>query len=169
MRLLPNSVVSQSDIIVIRRADPDGTDWQNFLALVLAAFAYMEDWIDPPSSAHRLTVDTIRTQSEDGIVLLAEAGAALVGCVFLTRRSDVMYLGKLAVETARQGQGIGRQLFEVAADAARAEGYREIELQARVEPTENHVAFAAMGSCETGRAAHAGYDRPTSVTMRCAL
>ena len=80
-----------------------------------------------------------------------------------------MYLGKFAVETARQGQGIGRQLFEVAADAARAEGYREIELQARVELTENHVAFAAMGFCETGRTAHAGYDRPTSVTMRCAL
>ena len=66
--------MSQSDIIAIRRADPQGTDWQNVLELVLAAFAYMEDRIDPPSSAHRLTVDTIRTQSEDGIVLLAEAG-----------------------------------------------------------------------------------------------
>ncbi len=159
----------QSDIIVIHRADPQETDWQNVLELVLAAFAYMEDRIDPPSSAHRLTVDAIRTQSEDGIVLLAEAGAALVGSVFLTRRPDVMYLGKLAVDTARQGQGIGRQLFEAAADAARAEGYREIELQARVELTENHAVFAAMGFRETGRTAHVGYDRSTSVTMRCAL
>ena len=145
--------MSQSDIIAIRRADPQGTDWQNVLELVLAAFAYMEDRIDPASSAHRLTIDAMRTQSEDGIVLLAEAGAALVGCVFLTLRSDVMYRGKLAVETARQGKGIGRQLFEVAADAARAEGYREIELQARVELPENHVAFAAMGFSELGRTA----------------
>tara|TARA_Y100001934_G_scaffold233338_1_gene282736 strand:- start:2846 stop:3331 length:486 start_codon:yes stop_codon:yes gene_type:complete len=161
--------VSQSDIIAIRRADPQGTDWQNVLELVLAAFAYMEDRIDPASSAHRLTVDAMRTQSEDGIVLLAEAGAALVGCVFLTRRPDEMYLVKLAVETGRQGQGIGRQLFEVAADAARAEGCREIELQARDELTENHVIFAAMGFRETGWITHAGYDRLTSVTMRCVL
>ena len=161
--------MSQPNIIAIRRADPQGTDWRNVLELALAAFAYMEDRIDPASSAHRLTVVAIRTQPEDGIVLLAGARAGLVGCVFLTRRHDVMYLGKLAVETARQEQGIGRQLFEVAADAARAEGYREVELQARVELTENHVAFAAMGFCETGRTAHAGYDRPTSVTMQCVL
>ena len=159
--------MSQSNIIAIRRADPQGTDWQNVLELVLAAFAYMEDRIDPASSAYRLTVEAIRTQSEDGIVLLAEARVGLVGCVFLTRRPDVMYLGKLAVETARQGQAIGRQLFEVAADAARAEGYREVELQARVELTENYVAFAAMGFRETRRTAHSGYDLPTSVTMRC--
>ena len=161
--------MSQSDIITISRADPQGTDWRNVLELGVGVFAYMEDRIDPAASAQRLPVDAMRTQSEDGIVLLAEAGAALVGCVFLTRRPDVMYLGKLAVETGRQGQGIGRQLFEVAADAARAEGYREIELQARVELTENHVAFAAMGFRETGRTTHAGYDRPTSVTMRCVL
>ncbi len=159
----------QSDIIAIRRAAPQGTDWQGVLDLIHAAFAYMEGRIDPSSSAHRLTVDAIRAQSEDGIVLLAEAGPLLTGCVFLTRCPDAMYLGKLAVDTARQGQGIGRQLFEAAAEAARAEGYREIELQARVELTENHAAFAAMGFRETGRTAHEGYDRPTSVTMRCAL
>ena len=28
------SVLSQSDVIVIRRADPHGTDWQNVLELV---------------------------------------------------------------------------------------------------------------------------------------
>ena len=161
--------MSQSDIIAISRADPQGTDWRNVLELVLAAFANMEDRIDPAASANRLTVDAIRTQLEDGIVLLAKAVVALVGCDFLTRRPNVLYLGKLAVETARYGQGIGRQLFEVAADAARADGYWEIELQARVEPTENHVAFAAMGFRETGRTTHAGYDRPTSVTMRCVL
>ena len=161
--------MSEYNIIVIRHADSQGTDWQNVFELVLATFSYMEYRIDPSSSAHRLTVDAIRTPSEDGIVLLAEAGATLVGCVFLTRRPEVMYLGKLSVETARQGQGIGRQLFKVAADAARAEGCREFALQARVELTENHVAFAAMGFRETGRTAHVGYDRSTSVTMRCAL
>ena len=159
----------QLETIAIHRADPQGTDWQSVLEIILAAFAYMEDRIDPPSSALRLTVDAIRAQAEDGIVLLAEAGPTLAGCVFLTRRPDVMYLGKLAVDTARQGQGIGRRLFEAAAEAAREEGYREIELQARVELTENHAAFSAMGFRETGRTTHAGYDRPTSITMRCAI
>ena len=101
-------------------------------------------------------------------MLLVEAGAALVGCVFLTPRSGVMYLGKLAVETARQGQGIGRQLFEVAADAACAEvpgnrtaGAGRADRKSR--------CLCRDGISETGRTAHAGYDRLTSVTMRCAL
>ena len=41
-----------------------------------------------------------------------------------------------------------------------------IELQTRVELTANHRAFRALGFVETGRTAHQGYDRPTSVTMR---
>jgi hypothetical protein len=52
------------------------------------------------------------------------------------------------------------------ADAmARALGRPLLELQTRVELTENHAIFAALGFREVGRTAHPGYDRPTSVTM----
>jgi hypothetical protein len=35
-----------------------------------------------------------------------------------------------------------------------------------VELVENHAAFQALGFAETGRTAHSGFDRPTSITYR---
>ena len=161
--------MSSVDLIFIRPAESDTTDWAFVLALVLKAFAYMEGRIDPPSSANRLTQDDMAAQAEFGVVLLAEDDTGLVGCVFLTPKADVMYIGKLAVDPSRQGEGIGRRLFEACVAAAKAQKFVEIELQARVELIENHTAFTALGFRETGRTAHDGYNRPTSVTMRCRL
>lgn len=161
--------MSSLDPIFIRPAESDTIDWASVLALVLKAFAYMEGRIDPPSSANRLTQEDMAAQAESGVVLLAEDDTGLVGCVFLTPKADVMYLGKLAVHPLRQGEGIGRRLFEASVAAAKAQKFAEIELQARVALTENHTAFTALGFRETGRTAHDGYDRPTSVTMRCRL
>ena len=44
-----------------------------------------------------------------------------------------------------------------------------LELQTRIELTANQAAFRKLGFHETARTAHAGYDRPTSVTMRKVL
>jgi hypothetical protein len=52
---------------------------------------------------------------------------------------------------------------------ARELGRPVLELGTRVELTENHAAFAALGFREVARTAHAGYDRPTSVTMERAV
>lgn len=161
--------MSSLNPIFIRPAESDTTDWASVLALVLKAFAYMKGQIDPPSSANRLTQDDMAAQAESGVVLLAEDDTGLVGCVFLTPKADVMYIGKLAVDPSRQGEGIGRRLFEACVAAAKAQKFAEIELQARVELIENHTAFIALGFRETGRTAHDGYNRPTSVTMRCRL
>ena len=37
------------------------------------------------------------------------------------------------------------------------------------ELIENHATFAALGFRKTGETAHAGYSRPTSITMELAL
>tara|TARA_B100000676_G_scaffold311865_1_gene383459 strand:+ start:701 stop:1189 length:489 start_codon:yes stop_codon:yes gene_type:complete len=159
--------VATPDSIAIKRAAADTADGQAVLDLVLEAFAYMEGRIDPPSSAHRLTVEAMAAQTEEGAVFMAEGrDGTLLGCVFLKPKGDAFYLGKLAIRPALQGEGIGRRLFEASIEEARARNLPEIELQARVELTENHAAFAAMGFREVGRTAHDGYDRPTSVTMR---
>ena len=47
---------------------------------------------------------------------------------------------------------------------ARALGLPVLELQTRVELTENHAAFRALGFAQTGATAHPGFDRPTSLT-----
>jgi predicted GNAT superfamily acetyltransferase len=93
-------------------------------------------------------------------------GAPPVACVFLTPRPQALYVGKLAVAATERGRGHARALVTLAEARARSLGLPMLELQTRVELTENHATFRALGFVETGRTAHAGYDRPTSITFR---
>jgi GNAT superfamily N-acetyltransferase len=159
------SAAAASDITV-RRAPPDFADWEEVRALILAAFAYMEPRINPPSSALRLTAQSMKADAEKGTLLLARRGNDLVGCVFAKVQGDALYIGKLAVRPGLQGAGIGRQLVEAARVEARYRGLGMLELQTRVELVENHATFARMGFVKTGEDRHEGFDRPTSITMR---
>lgn len=134
------------------------------LALIRESFAYMEGRIDPPSSMHQLTEDSIAAQCQTGEVWVI--GHPPAACIFLTPRDDALYLGKLAVDAGHRGRGLARDLIAVAENRARALGLPALELQTRVELVENHAAFARMGFSITGRTAHPGFDRPTSITMR---
>ena len=152
--------------VTVSQLPADFEDWQGLLALIRRAFSYMDGVIDPPSSAHLLTPELLRTKARAETIFLAFQGERLVGCVALDDRGDSLYLGKLAVDPDVQGHGIGRRLLDAAEQFARAKGRQTIELQTRVELTGNHKTFARLGFVETGRTAHPGYDRPTSITMR---
>lgn len=154
--------------VEIRPAD-GFSDWEALLALLHRAFAFMDGRIDPPSSLHRLDAAGLAAKAAAEACLLAFRDGRLAGCIFCEPRAGCLYIGKLAVEPAMQGHGIGRALLAAAEAHARARGLPALELQTRVELVENHVAFAAMGFVRTGESAHAGYDRPTSITMRKAL
>lgn len=145
---------------------PDFEDWEPLLAMVRASFAAMDGVIDPPSSVHRLTPQSLRAKAQAETAFLARDGAAIVGCLFLAAHPRHFYLGKLAVLPPWQGRGIGRWLLESAERHAIGAGKPVIELQTRVELTDNYRAFRALGFVETGRTAHDGFDRTTSVTMR---
>ena len=132
------------------------------MALLRTAFAGMEGRIDPPSSLHRMGVEDVARQRREGTLLLAIAGDVLIGCVFLSRRDDHAYLGKLAVAPDWTRRGIARTLVERAAEFAQRPILR---LETRIELVENHAAFARMGFVEMGRTAHPGYSHPTSLTM----
>ena len=157
---------SDQSAITIRHAPADFTDWEQVRALILAAFASMDGRINPPSSALRLTAQSMKADAEKGALLLAERGGDLVGCVFAQTKGDALYLGKLAVRPGLQGAGIGRKLVDAARAEARRLGLGMLELQTRVELIENHATFARMGFVKTGETAHDGFDRPTSITMR---
>jgi GNAT superfamily N-acetyltransferase len=144
-------------------------DWEGLLALLHRAFAYMEGRIDPPSSLHRLDAARLSAKARAERLFLAWQDGRLAGCVFCDPRPDCLYIGKLAVEPALQGRGIGRALMARAEAEARALALPAIELQTRIELVGNHAAFDAMGFARTGDSAHEGYDRPTSVTMRKTL
>lgn len=149
---------------------PVGYDrWDQLLDLIMRSFAYMDGVIDPPSSAHRLTAASLAEKAADETVFVALDGDNPVGCVFLAERGHNLYLGKLAVEPAFQRAGLGRRLVAEAERETRRRGLRTIELQTRIELTGNQHAFARLGFVETGRTAHAGFDRPTTVNMRKVL
>jgi ribosomal protein S18 acetylase RimI-like enzyme len=152
--------------LVIRRAPDDFADWETVRALILEAFATMEGRIDPPSSALRLTARSIADDAAKGALLLADLDGALVGCVFVRPQADALYVAKLAVRPDLQGRGIGRALMAAARAEARARGLAALDLQVRIELTENQAAFARMGFVKTAETAHPGYRRPTSIAMR---
>lgn len=156
-------------VIIIRRTPPDFKGWEQVRALILEAFAYMDARIDPPSSALRLTLQSMQDDAEKGALLLADRAGDLVGCVFVRPKGDGLYLGKLAVRPGLQGVGIGRRLVDAAGEEARRLGLKALELQTRIELTENHEVFGRMGFVKIAETAHERFDRPTSITMRASV
>lgn len=143
----------------------DFADWQRLLNLILSAFASMDGRIDPPSSAHGLTVGSLEAKARSEIVHLA-LDETLAGCIFCKPEPRSLYIGKLAVRPELQGRGIGRGLIDAAAATARAQGLPALRLQTRIELVENHKAFSAMGFVTTSEGRHAGFDRSTFIEMR---
>jgi GNAT superfamily N-acetyltransferase len=145
----------------------DPYDWSALLGLIRAAFAPMEGRIDPPSTVHALTAAGLAEQAR-----LAEVwviGHPPLACVILTPRAGALYVGKLAVVASERGKGHARRLIDTAAIRACALGLPMLVLQSRIELTENHAIFRALGFLQTGATAHPGYDRPTSLTFTKAL
>jgi GNAT superfamily N-acetyltransferase len=136
----------------------DPYDWPALLSLIQRAFAYMEGRIDPPSSLSRLTAAALSASPEVWVL-----GQPAQACMVLTPKEGRLYLGKLAVEPALQGRGLGRQMVARAEDRARELGLPVVELETRVELEENHRFYLGLGYSEVERSAHPGFSRPTSV------
>lgn len=142
----------------------DSPKLQAVLTLIRDSFAFMNGRIDPPSSMHRLSEDTLRDHLRDGEIWVI--GDHPEAVVFLTPKPGRLYLSKLAVAENRRGQCLARRLVELAESRARALALETLELQTRIELVENHAAFARMGFVKTAETAHPGFDRPTSITMQ---
>lgn len=155
--------------IEILRIDARFDRYEELLDVILAAFAFMDGRIDPPSSAHRLTPASLQEKAAQEIAFAAVERERLVGCIFLKPEETVLYIGKLAVHPSAQGEGTGRLLLDRAEETARKLGLACLRLETRVELTENHRLFAAWGFGKTAESRHAGYDRTTSIEMRKSL
>ena len=144
-------------------------DWPELLSLIQRAFAFMDGRIDPPSSLQKLDAAGLERKAREEICLIARSSSTPVGCIFCAPQDDHLYVGKMAVDPARQGQGIGKWLMQSAEDQARWLGLSALVLQTRIELVENHAAFARMGFVRIGETSHPGYAEPTSFTMRKSL
>lgn len=134
------------------------------LTLIRGAFAYMDGIIDPPSSMRHLTTDTLGEGGEVWAI-----GDPMAACVILKPKSDMLQIGKLAVRDDMRRRGLAAALAAQAEARAGELGLEALELQSRVELTDNHRAFERLGFVKTGETAHPGYDRATSITMRKTL
>ncbi|MDQ0562932.1 GNAT superfamily N-acetyltransferase [Rhizobium mesoamericanum] len=140
--------------------------WDELLMLILSAFAYMNDRIDPPSSALQLTPTTLAAKAHSEIAYAAMEGDILCGCVFLRPEEGCLYIGKLAIAPDAQGRGIGRKLLTVAEQVARDRALASLRLETRIELVENHDVFTCWGFEKTAENAHPGFTRTTSIEMR---
>ncbi len=89
-----------------------------------------------------------------GSILMAEDEAGiLLGSVYFELRGLRGYLGMLAVDPARQGQGIARRLMEKAEDHLREAGCNEVEIivlnmRRELLPIYRRMGFAEQGPIE---------------------
>ena len=134
------------------------TDFAAIHALVTRAFAGMHTRIDPPSSLASLTVENLQTSGEVWAI-----GNPPAACMILTPYPNHLFLGKLAVDPACQGRGLARALIAHAETRARHFRLPKIQLLTRVELTENHRTFTALGFTQTATFTHPGYPRPTAL------
>lgn len=155
-------------MMIVARAPNDFSDWQGLLDLILLSFAYMEGRIDPPSSAHLLTLESLRQKANHEYLYLS-GGAPLTGCAFFSARRDALYIGKVAIHPAHQRAGLGRAFMDQAHLLARCLDLPKLMLETRIELSELHEAYSRMGFVKTAETAHPGFDRPTSITMERAL
>lgn len=65
-------------------------------------------------------------QQPHTVLLKCTGPAGLLGCVYLHKQADQLYLGMLTVAPEAQAQGIGRQLLQASEQRARQLGCRSV-------------------------------------------
>ncbi|QXT38289.1 GNAT family N-acetyltransferase [Gymnodinialimonas ceratoperidinii] len=133
--------------------------------LLDTTYAYMNGRIDPPSFLVGMTTQDVARKMASEDFFLVQDGPRPVACGFghgVEGAPGLYELGKLAVAGSHQRRGIARALIDTAADHARARGFATLQLFARVELTENHAVYEALGFTRSGSFTHPGFAAPTA-------
>jgi ribosomal protein S18 acetylase RimI-like enzyme len=145
----------QTRRVRIRAAEPD--DVEAIAALVQRAYGiYVERIGMRPGPMD----DDHAEQVRRGLVHVAEdgrrdteeeGGAKVIGVIVLVEGDDRLVIENVAVDPARQGEGIGRRLLEFAEQAARRAGVSTVALYTHEKMTENIALYARLGYEEDER------------------
>lgn len=95
--------------------------------------------------------DDYGDQVRRGLVHVAEDGEALVGLIVLVEDGGRLVIENVAVDPARQGEGIGRRLLEFAEQTARRAGIGTVALYTHEKMSENIALYARLGYEEDER------------------
>lgn len=154
-------------LVTLREAVPE--DAPVLAALVREAFEEYRGRLDPPSSAHDKSVETVTRELKDGGAFLASTGSQSLGCVFFHPRVDHVYLDRLAVLPPFRGRGVARLLIEAVETRARQLGHTRVRLSVRLALEDHHVYYGRLGYQHHGYGTHEGYATPTFVILEKTL
>jgi ribosomal protein S18 acetylase RimI-like enzyme len=94
-----------------------------------------------------------------GDTWVAERDGAVVGVLVLAAEAEALLIENVAVDPARQGEGIGRALLAHAEDEARSRGIGVLRLYTNVKMVGNIDLYERLGYRETRRGGEAGFAR----------
>jgi ribosomal protein S18 acetylase RimI-like enzyme len=94
-----------------------------------------------------------------GLVSVDEEGGEVAGLIVLVETAGGLLIENVAVDPARQGQGIGRRLLEFAEVTARAAGIDTLTLYTHEKMSENLALYARLGYAETERRNQGSFSR----------
>jgi len=92
-------------------------------------------------------------------VHVATEGAKVVGAIVLQVTDEGFYVNNVAVRPSVKGQGVGRQLLELAEAEARRRGYSSIYLATHELMVENRALYTRIGYVEYEQRVVNGYPR----------
>lgn len=129
---------------IIRVAN--ASDIGAIVPLVNTAFA-METFLE----GMRTSEEDLAQTMETGDLLIAEdEGACVVACVSVSAKESVGYFGMLAVDSTRQGAGLGRVMVKAAEDYLRDHTCREIRIDVLSLRTDLLPFYRRLGYVEIG-------------------
>lgn len=92
-------------------------------------------------------------------VLVIEIDDMVAGYMIAWPELDAYFIDSIAIDPARQGEGLGRQLIDHAVGQARHFHLPAIRLYTNAAMTENLSMYAHLGFVETHRAMEKGFHR----------
>lgn len=140
-------------------------DAEAVASILRAAFEEFRGRLDPPSSAHAETAETVREKMKTAGVILALAGEEAAGCIFCQPGEGRLYFSRLAVLPTHRRQGLGRALIEQIEERARAMRLPRVRLGVRIALDRQRTYYERMGYRVVESATHPGYTEPTYVFM----
>lgn len=149
--------------VILREATT--ADLPAALAVLQAAFEEYRTQLEPPSSVHRETVESLQARLTIGHLVLALVDDNVVGCVLYQAEPDYVYLGRLAVLPSYRGCGIGTALIDYVEDCARAMAARRVRLGVRIALHHLRERYERMGYRLVEERMHPGYAAPTYVML----
>lgn len=125
------------------------TDIDAINALVNSAYIAQADLID----GQRTSPSALRTMidQENSHLELAIQDNEIIGCVYLERNNDVLYIGMLTVKPSLQGNGLGKTLMNRALDLGREWKMKSTSMNVIRETPEFISYYEKMGFKWSGK------------------